>query len=353
MTSPQLPETAPFSSRHLPPRHELAHAVAFHFLDAITGLALGIGEVGAQHTTVELETEEEVEEIQGLEGEELWAWLAQHGYEVVLLDQAYRQISTSVLVDAANFIYESLVTCAKGKSTVAYSLLRKPLKENLLLLEWLCADPDDLLASFHGQENIGYLVGLPETRRREIIEQAVERAEFALPLPAAVLHELRYEKQSSVGFEPVWQKATHLVTTFEGIQTEPQNLNFVFSTYSSLESHWDHYYRWLPMILAHMLAVAQTVVGEFVEWKEEEHQIQNVLHELALFRSVEEILPNLMGHVDTMLTKFDEWLDLECQQCQATVPIDRPNADRLWGAARVDCYSCGETHDVREYLLDG
>lgn len=97
---------------------------------------------------------EDQEYIEGLQGERLWKRLEEAGRTDVVNDMVYRQVSSAVISDATSFICESLLACAKGKIAVAYSFFRKPMKENLLLLDWLCGDPEGFLSSFNGESDM-------------------------------------------------------------------------------------------------------------------------------------------------------------------------------------------------------
>ncbi|RLI99898.1 MAG: hypothetical protein DRP06_02775, partial [Candidatus Aenigmatarchaeota archaeon] len=46
---------------------------------------------------------------------------------------------------------------------------------------------------------------------------------------AKFIYDIRYNKRVKYGFEQLWQKATHLITSQVPLQTEENNLNFVFS----------------------------------------------------------------------------------------------------------------------------
>ena len=55
-----------------------------------------------------------------------------------------KHITMSILSDFVNFMYESLNCAKKGKLAVAYSLLRKPLTDELLILEQLLNDQEGI-----------------------------------------------------------------------------------------------------------------------------------------------------------------------------------------------------------------
>lgn len=136
----------------------------------------------------------------------------------------------ALIADGLHFICEALFAYEKGKLAVSLSLMRKPLKENLLYLEWIIADPDDFYAAFADPERRSLLVDvLSPERKREIIDDAMAKTGLATLRDSKLLYDLRYEKKAN-GLEPLWQKAMHLVTTMNShIRTEEENFNFIFA----------------------------------------------------------------------------------------------------------------------------
>ena len=66
-------------------------------------------------------------------------------------------------------------------------------------------------------------------RRLEIIQLAIDKSSTPGWVSAELIYDLRYNKAMVRGFEPLWNKAAHLVTTVKHYATEQQNINFVFS----------------------------------------------------------------------------------------------------------------------------
>lgn len=53
-----------------------------------------------------------------------------------------------MLSDMVNFIYESIIIAQKGKMSVAYSLIRKPSKDQLCLLEQILVNQEEFFQRF-------------------------------------------------------------------------------------------------------------------------------------------------------------------------------------------------------------
>jgi hypothetical protein len=246
----------------LPRRYELAHELCFYLHATLVGyLQFAIREHLFDVTIVGVLPEEE-QQIASLRGDALLAWLEQNGRREVLTDLAYRNAFRALLGDACDYIYEALRCSEKGKLTVAFSLIRKPLRENLLYLEYQLADRDAFVENFsHGSRRAFSADTLVEKgKARAIVHAAMRRCDRPGWIDADFLFDLRYSKESHFSLERLWNKAVHLVTTSPHYATEPQNLNFVFSDRAAIRSQWRAFYELVPPLLFHTVEVSSAVL---------------------------------------------------------------------------------------------
>lgn len=185
-----------------------------------------------------------------------------------------------------NFIYEPLSCAKRGKITLAYALLRKPFKDELLMLESMLTDPPKFIQNF-------YFDGNPEThdpfnvsaeRKRAIMEGVVSKVHPDM-FSAAILHEFRYDRNSPVGLSGLADHALHIVTGNPSYPTSRQSLNFVFSNQNDMEDYWQHYYRMLPYLVLYTSAVADAILFPFLdsEGANERYGQKNFKRLLAIF----------------------------------------------------------------------
>lgn len=218
----------------LPSKYEVAHRYSIFLHDLIVGMFKAAEDQGIFAVRLET-TPNEVEVLRGLEGEALYDWVEQHKPPEVRMMMDYKAITAAVTSDFCHLVLEALNASSKGKLAVSYALLRKPLRDNLFVLEWLLEDPGDFLSRFaDGSPDTIALTNLAVDRRREIIAGANSKAESVGADPE-FLYELRYEKTAPWGLSVTWDRAVHLLTTWNHTRTEPQNLNFVFSGPVQLE----------------------------------------------------------------------------------------------------------------------
>lgn len=89
--------------------------------------------------------------LRNLAGDEPYQWLLDNGYKEVAERLTFKQVFAATLSDFLQFIYASLISSEKGHLAVTYSLLRKPLKENLFILELLLSKPVDFFIKFNSK----------------------------------------------------------------------------------------------------------------------------------------------------------------------------------------------------------
>ena len=253
----------------LPEEFQFSHDFCFFLHDQLVEI-LKSGEeanIFSHHWEIE---KGETPPPEGLSGEEFFDWLEDNGHKDIVFTLYYKQICAALLSDMLHFIYEALSCSAKGKLTVAYALLRKPLKENLFCLEWLLADPVNMLAVFDGDDLRARSINkaFSDTQKKELIRKAVGETEHGEWMDAEFLYDLRYNKKFSSGFEQLFQKANHLVTSFRFLETERSNFNFVFSDKDSWQSQWEGLYSFLPMLMFHTVQIVEALIATFATRKE-------------------------------------------------------------------------------------
>ena len=250
----------------LPKEFRFSHEYAFFLHDILASTVVTGEQRGVFDTKLELASEEEAAEFTRLSsGEEVWEWIERSQHKHLMYMIIYKQVLHAVLGDFCHYIYEALTTARKGKLSVAYTLLRKPLKDNLLFLEWLLAAPAEFICAFYHQEPEDYAVDrLPPEKKLEIIEQATAKTSLPETFDAKFMYELRYDKRNAWGFEQLWQQATHLVTNCKHYRTSKQNFNFIFSGQDDMYLQWDHIYFLLPYVLFYTVEVVESVLATFV-----------------------------------------------------------------------------------------
>jgi hypothetical protein len=224
---------------------------------------IGYGESSKSfNVTIEFKDSDEAQSLKGLEGEFIWKWLEDRGYNDKLGELLLKSLFPALLADFCQFTYEALRCSNRGRLTVAYALLRKPLKEDLAYLEWMLGDPEFLLTTLYNEPAAALALSVLTQRDRHlpIIQAAARRTTNADMYNEDFIYDLRYTKGAYYGFDALWNKALHLVTTHKELTTEPQNLNFIFSGDDARHDQWDFLYSRLPFLLFYTADVCESLM---------------------------------------------------------------------------------------------
>lgn len=249
----------------IPPHLRLLHELTFSFHDRVVQAMKEVDDFGPRAYEVKVPPELDLtaEDVRSLDGVALARAAGAHDTAKNML---LGECILALIADALNFICEALFSYEKGKITVSLSLMRKPMKENLLFLEWILQDEDDFFRALGSEdrEELG-IERLPPERRRQIIEGALKRIDGAVFTDAQALYDLRYDKASN-GLEPLWQKAQHLTTTrHANLRTEVENLNFIFATPDNIAGIYEHVGPSYFLLVLHFYEVALTALQRTYE----------------------------------------------------------------------------------------
>lgn len=267
------------------------------------------------------------------------------------LQQPYKHHVVSHLVlaltsDLLHFIYEALRCFEKRKFSVGFSLLRKPLKENLLFLAWILGDTEDFIARFEAN-NSKTLGGTLEPQRLEIFRKAIERLPGGEAFSPDLIHNIIFSKTNPDGFEPAWQRASHLITSQGALlKTDDYDINFVFNDPTS-----DHLYALLYKNLPYAMIFAMQVVLEAfaLVLRANERTVSHLmLSTMGCYESL--FLPGGKQHVAGILNKHLKPF-LKCIHCDEPFRVTRKNAPGIYLHERITCRTCKLSSEVPLYWL--
>jgi len=254
--------------KFLDEKHWFAHDYCLFLHDVLIDTLVEVEKSGLHNIEIEFSDEDEVllEELNDelSSGMDILEILEEGGKVVEIFDLLFRQVCMGILSDMGHFIYEALECSKKGKLTVTFALLRKPLTENLLYLEYLLYDPGGFIYEFWKGDIQHFGLGQKQKiNPKEVILGLYDKYNFLKFEEPEDIWRMRYEKGSSYSFQTFFQRATHLVTQSKHYRTEPTNFNFIFSNSIDKESQWEGLYSYLPMLLMHTVQVVETLFSTF------------------------------------------------------------------------------------------
>lgn len=200
------------------------------------------------------------------QSDDIFEWLRETNRIDDEADVLVSLVFPAILGDMLHCIFEALEASRKGKLSIAFMLLRKPIQESLYVLESVVADKEGF-ARLLSQESVklqhnqaGGLDG--HTKRIQTVLEVIGATEQFDP---ASLARLRYDKNEEGGFDRVCNKAMHLFTTKEPIKTENYNVNFIFSGLDATLSQWSLLYSRLPYIMFYMVELIDHISRRFAD----------------------------------------------------------------------------------------
>lgn len=256
-----------------------------------------------------------------------------------------KHITLSILTDFLNYMYESLSCAKRGKMSIAYSLLRKPLTDELLIFEQILHNKEEFIQRFYHDGNPKGYDPSRATDKQKIIENAIAKLGKKYLIATDLIFRIRYDKSFEAGINAISNKALHIVTSDKNYETERQNLNFVFSTNESHDLQWSHYYYFVPYLLMYSAAVIDEILFEFIEGD----NIKNLKSLRAFKRFIgiiiwsEKIKATSIKKNNRLIRTLQEILTFECNKCNHFSKLDRADYELFFNTDMLLCHGCRES----------
>ncbi len=255
-------------------------------------------------------------------------------------------VTLALTADMLDFLYQALRAFEKRKFSVGFSLLRKPLKEHMLYLAWILADDADFISRFESK-NYETLSGVTKERRIELMSRAISQLPSSEMFDPEVIWAMIYSKKHPNGFEPTWQRATHLVTSMgDLLKTGDYSLNFVFEDRND-NGYYDFLYSKLPYLLIYVMQLSTEAFNKIQAVNETTYG-HLVLTTLGCYESL--FLDGRSQSVARMLNSQMGEL-LKCIHCDARLKITKKTAPVLYLTERIPCKNCGLMSEIPLYWL--
>lgn len=333
----------------LPEHYYLAHEFCFYLHDSVVSTLVQYEQAGI-HNTVR-DAIEEVITTEGLEdkfeGKNLLDMLKDNEntfelYKKHLLGHLVLALASDML----HFLYEAMTSIEKRKFSVGFSLFRKPFKENLFLLSWILADEDDFIKRFESDNFKSFKLPSSE-EKKGIIAKAISKLHTKDSFDEELIWNFIYSKQHENGFEPTWQRATHLTTSMgKLLKTEDLSFNFIFENADD-----DFYFNFLedglPYLMFYMSQVSLACFDK-VHNLNEKTVNHLIMTSYGVFESLykDEDESKVMNDIQEMFDKF-----LICVHCQSKFTIAKDNFASLLIEEQFECSKCKLNNQFPFYWL--
>ena len=327
----------------LPQKYNFFHNYCFFLLDLLIKIVKQ-GEANNKFSVkFSFKNGEIPQSFVNLKGKKLYKWMISNGYIEHANELAYKQVFVATLSDLCHFVHTALICSEKCKLTVTYSLLRKPFKDNLLILEWLLADPKSFLKKFNSEEIYEVLAidRIEQTEKIKIIKSALDKIQYSLH-SADFLYDIRYNKQVNYGLEQLWQKANHIITSYNYFRTEEGNLNFIFSDNEAHISQWDRLYMLLPSLLFYTEEVCKMIYFGIIANDEQINEADE--EKVVLGFIVSSYIRNESSTIQG-LSELQDLNILKCEECGNLILLNDENLELLLSKSILMC-TCGSEKGI-------
>lgn len=247
------------------------------------------------------------------DGEGWQQWLIDHGYGMDLYKVYYAHTFYSLVADFCNFIYESICCAATMKVSVAYALLRKPLKDNLAYIEWLYIDHRDMIDKL--------LYNDPQSLKYDIAEVKKRTESINKSTGLEPFYNFRYSRDDVNSLEHVWNNANHIITTRPDYsKTKQESLNFIFVTGDLLEDLTSYYYSMVPDLLAYATDLICLVFEALIDLNEQTIRANYIVRALRHARAISD---ECFQEMSNNFRKIKAGID--CPRCKKHIPLNTKN----------------------------
>ena len=250
--------------------------------------------------------------------------------EPILLD-----VALALAADFYSFVHHALTAFERRQFTVGYASLRKPFKENLLLLCWLAADHDEFFDRFLMDPVNAFNSGaLSPEKRSQIFQKAIAKEQPYSKFPWDVVENFIFRKEFTHSLAPTFDKAMHLVTSKEHMRTEDMNFNFIFKNPNDDDVYSTDYIS-ISLVLLFSLLVIFSVFDQF-DKKPKNYEMWMLL---APWSACEAIFQNrksdLFGTFEKTCAN-----SLKCMYCSNPFEITVSSIPKFVMTERISCTAC-------------
>jgi len=314
----------------LPEKYHLDHEYCFYLHDQLVKIITEGERLKIFHQNLKLGKNKPPKK----KGEDILTWMRKNGYSKQAKKFLIKNIFAATLSDALSFIHTALKCSDKGKLSVTFAILRKPLKDNLFILELLNADKRNFFKKFKNpSKELDICSGFQPEERKRIIKANCERIKFPAEF-TDLLFDIRYNKKVN-GLEPLFQKANHITTGDKHIQTEEENLNMIFSDDSSRDSQWSILYKTLPWVLRYFVDTAYFILNSDISKKlKDELSLMDILYQRRHYPQFCDTMP----------------FNISCRKCKKSIKATKKVLDTCEKDRFYTC-SCGEQESIITLIL--
>jgi len=193
--------------------------------------------------------------------------------------------------------------------------------------------PKDFINKFNSKDSyIKVAVDkVSSENKKKIMRKVIENIPYSV-YETEFLYDIRYNKKIPYGFEQIWQKANHIITTHKHYRTEEGNLNFVFSGLEDKVTQWSQLYLLLPGLLYYTAMVCTFLYYAAID-------SDNEIDKDFLKRASIGYIISSKNNIGTVEEEINN-VTLECQECSKKIKLNSKAINDLKTKFTINC-DCG------------
>ncbi|HEP1780891.1 TPA: hypothetical protein VB935_001288 [Streptococcus suis] len=267
----------------------------------------------------------------------------------------------SILRDLNYYLFESLSCIERGKVTVAFSLARKPLQDNLFYLSWILVQPHEFLGKMQygspKEYDVSDLKGKKDfvidlfSKAKVLVQSKNSSLDFSQELlNPELLYDVIYNRKAENSLTSAFDKSIHLVTRNKNYPTEKQNLNFIFADDEIWDEFWNLYYQKIPYILLYLVEVIVAIFEKYVDIDEEISEFNRYIRNLKIILALSEDDNKELESIFDLIFSSDH-LSMNCDECGNQFEFNIALVNEIREDYLYTCQKCGFVERLGQYFL--
>jgi len=183
----------------LPQKYKELHDLCFY----LHGILVQVVKEGEKkklfHTLYNIKKISDIQAIK--DNDDILEWLSNNGYEDEYKSIVIKQVLIAMISDYCHYVYEALKCSEKSKLAITFTLLRKPLKDNLLFFEWILTNRNEFIEKFQKDSNYYAIDKIDSAKKKIFIGCSVNKIDYSETFNADFIYNIRYSKKSDYSLE--------------------------------------------------------------------------------------------------------------------------------------------------------
>lgn len=321
---------------NIPPNRWREHEFCFFIHDLIVSMLVDMESRKAGFIQFTLENEDEVKLLE--ENENVLDFLEKSGRSDLERRYVINHTSVALFADISHYLHDALIALEKRKFTVAYTLLRKPLKEAVLMAARMVADEEAFFEQL--KSNSATMLDIssstPDEKQR-ILADAIKVMGQEPLFSSDALFQSIYDHENEHGFARLFDKATHLITRNRKIRTEDYNINFIFKNPIDDDVYEDYFHLAYAILFLHLLQMELFFRSSYKLPKYHNWLMYTAIGAFeTIFRKGRS--PSVTG-VNRIFGEF-----MQCPACDADIRLKKRDAPAFFVLSQLHCSACDRSH---------